>query len=170
MNIKRDVRVKIGLRGGTAFSISFLLSGFVDQISKFWITQVFSPGDSIPLIENIFYLSYLRNKGLIFGYVTLPFPLVIILNALVLFFIITLGIGPARYLLPHRGKLEKIKMVRITLGIIGGGVGGNFCDRIFRKEVIDFLDFKIWPVFNLADVFVVIGVALLAREILIQTQ
>ncbi len=154
----------------TQFLTFFLLSAFFDQISKFWVTQILSPGNSIPLIKNILYLSYFKNKGLIFGYLALPFSLIVILNILVLFLIVVWGISPVRCLLSNRVKLEKTKMVRITLGIIGGGVGGNSCDRIFRKGVIDFLDFKIWPVFNLADVFIVIGVVLLAREILTQTQ
>jgi signal peptidase II len=59
----------------------------------------------------------------------------------------------------------------LSLGLILGGAGGNLVDRIFRGEVVDFLHFRLWggyqwPDFNLADSFIVVGVALLIVELL----
>ncbi len=53
-------------------------------------------------------------------------------------------------------------MAEISFGLILGGALGNLLDRLIHGAVIDFLDFRIWPVFNLADSAITIGVILLA--------
>jgi signal peptidase II len=63
------------------------------------------------------------------------------------------------------------RLSALSLGMILGGAGGNLVDRIFRGEVVDFLHFRLWggyqwPDFNLADSFIVVGVALLLIELL----
>ena len=72
----------------------------------------------------------------------------------------TLGILAALFrtiLRPDRGK-----WVPLCLGLILGGAAGNLIDRIRFGGVVDFLDFRIWPVFNVADSCITIGAALLA--------
>ena len=56
---------------------------------------------------------------------------------------------------------EKEKLLQVLVGFILGGTIGNLIDRVAYSYVIDFLDFRIWPVFNLADSFVCIGVIVL---------
>ncbi len=55
--------------------------------------------------------------------------------------------------------------VRISLGLQLGGAMGNLIDRIFRGYVVDFVDIGFWPIFNIADLSIVIGVALLAYHL-----
>jgi signal peptidase II len=58
------------------------------------------------------------------------------------------------------------KILRIGLGLVLGGALGNLVDRLRFGKVVDFLDFRVWPVFNLADTAIFIGVCLLAWELL----
>lgn len=52
----------------------------------------------------------------------------------------------------------------------GGGAAGNLIDRIFRGSVVDFFDFRIWPVFNIADIAIVVGVGCIIYSLLFETK
>jgi signal peptidase II len=60
--------------------------------------------------------------------------------------------------------------LRVSLGLQLGGALGNLSDRVRLGSVVDFVDFKIWPVFNLADLAIVVGVSLLAFHLLFVQQ
>ncbi len=113
----------------------------VDQISKNWVLSHLQAGKTIPVIKGIFHLSFVQNTGIAFG---------LFQNANLFFlitsFIIMLGVI---YTLLHTGKDEK--KLHVLLGMVLGGAMGNIVDRIFLGYVVDFLDFRIWPVFNVAD-------------------
>jgi len=123
---------------------------FLDQISKFYIRQILSPGDSLPIIKGIFHLTYLSNPGGAFGILPIyPFLLIISL--------VTVGL----IIFYSRKAQPKSIAQGIGLGFVLGGAIGNLIDRLSWGRVIDFLDFRIWPVFNLADSAIVIGSAIL---------
>lgn len=124
---------------------------FADWLSKFYIKENLSVGESIPVIKDFFYLTYLKNKGVIFG-LFFPHPiLVTILSGVV---VLALAI--------FSGKISrKNHWFKINLGLLWGGLLGNFFDRLWDRDVIDFLDFRLWPVFNLADMAMCIGAGLL---------
>jgi signal peptidase II len=135
--------------------ILFLVAFFIfltDWISKLWVRQNFSPGGSIPLIEDFFYLTRVENSGFFFGLVSLKKSLSISVTVLVILSLIILG----------RRISRKSGWARIGLGLIVGGAGANFWDRLGDGQVTDFLDFRLWWVFNLADVAVCIGVGIFA--------
>ena len=125
-----------------------------DQLSKFLTLKYFSLGESLPIIPNVFHLSYVCNKGLAFGlfsgrnleHLWIFYVCLIIIIFVHLFY---------RKLFP--GK----KSTQVLLALILGGAVGNLIDRIRFGCVIDFLDFRIWPVFNLADSAITIGTLLL---------
>jgi len=121
-----------------------------DWISKLWVRQNFSLGVSIPLIEDFLYLTHLENSGFFFGLVSLKKSLSIPVNSLVILCLIILGSRIS----------QKSLWVRIGLGLMVGGAGANFWDRLGDGRVTDFLDFRLWPVFNLADVAICAGVAI----------
>lgn len=128
----------------------------IDQGSKAAVQILMYLGESIPVLPPVFYLTYIMNPGAAFG---------ILPNQKVLF--ITTGILLITGVLVGYRKLppEK-KLLRFSLGLVLGGALGNLLDRLRFGRVVDFLDFRVWPVFNLADTAIFIGVCLLAWELL----
>jgi|TARA_B100001964_G_C14215486_1_gene592562 signal peptidase II len=121
----------------------------LDQITKFLIKINFKLNESLSIIKNIFHLTYTHNFGAGFG--------ILQNQQWILIFISIIVIGVIFYYF-DRIK-DKETLLQIIVGFILGGTIGNLIDRISYGFVIDFLDFRIWPVFNLADSFVTIGVA-----------
>ncbi len=68
----------------------------------------------------------------------------------------------------NRQRLKSLSLYNISLGFILAGALGNLIDRLFFGYVIDFLDFRIWPVFNVADSAITIGAILLGWSILVK--
>lgn len=127
----------------------------IDQISKLLVVNLLTKTDSITIIKNFFYLTYINNDGAAFSILVGKRILLILIAVLVIVMLI-------RYIKKNNIQ-NKLELVSISL-IIGGSLG-NLMDRVVRGYVIDFLDFKIFnynfPIFNLADTFIVIGVFLL---------
>ena len=120
----------------------------LDQISKIQVVNSMKLGESVPIIEKFFYLTYTLNPGAAFG--ILPNQRVFFLLigvALLIWFI---------FFYPRLKKMEKLLKFGIILGVSGSI--GNLIDRFQTGYVIDFLDFKIWrAIFNVADVAIVCG-------------
>ncbi|MEE9315688.1 MAG: signal peptidase II [bacterium] len=119
----------------------------VDQFSKYIIRQKMSLAESIPIIKSVFHITYVENRGIAFGLFPQGSSLFIVISL-----IIILGI-----IFFERKKVIKSLKEKFCLGLILGGALGNLIDRLRFGFVIDFLDFRIWPVFNLADSGVCIG-------------
>ena len=143
--------------------IIFILACFLillDQLSKNFIVNHFILGESKEIITNFFSISSHRNRGAAWG----------ILQDSRLFFIIVTIIFIAiltYYLYKQRDSLSNFD--KGTFALIYGGAIGNFIDRLTRHAVVDFLDFKIFgydfPIFNLADCFICVGVVFLLFKI-----
>lgn len=136
-------------------SIIFII---IDQLSKIIIVNNLTNNKSIEVIKSFFYLTYTNNKGAAFSILT-GRRILLILVALIV-------IGVLIYYV-IKNKIEG-KVNKIALSLVIGGSIGNLIDRILRGAVIDFIDVKIFgynfPIFNLADTFIVIGVFLLIIE------
>ena len=120
----------------------------LDQISKMHIENSMALGESIPIIEKFFYLTYTLNPGAAFGILPNQREFFLLIGVLLLigFFIFY----------PRLSKMKKLLKFGIILGVSGSI--GNLIDRIQTGYVIDFLDFKIWrAIFNIADVAIVCG-------------
>lgn len=127
----------------------------IDQMSKLIIEAFLELGESITVIPNFFALTYVRNTGAAFS---------ILEGKMIFFYVITvIAVGGMLHYLSKTPK-EQIWM-RLSLILMLGGAVGNFIDRVMYQYVRDFLDFTIFgydfAVFNLADSFLCIGVALL---------
>jgi len=133
--------------------VSVILS--LDQLSKFIVTSNVSYFQPVPVIKNFFYISLVHNRGAAFGILKNQTPLFIFTSILAIILII---------LNLKSGKNGK--SYSIFLSLILAGALGNLIDRVFFGYVIDFLDFRIWPVFNVADSAITIGAVLLAWNIL----
>ena len=126
----------------------------LDFFSKLIITNILKLGESIKIIDNFFYITYVQNKGAAWSILEDKRILLLIITVIVLFLI-------NKFM--NKEQLDKLES--LSYGIIIGGIVGNLVDRIFRGYVIDFLDFKIfnynYPVFNLADTLIVVGIIMM---------
>ena len=133
-------------------TIVFLI---IDIVSKLVINNLMDVYDSVIVIRNIFNITYVRNTGAAWSLFAGRTWLLIIVSLIIISFIIL-------YIYKNRPK-NKFEMIGYSL-VLGGAIG-NFIDRIVYGYVIDFLDFNIfgydYPIFNIADTFIVIGVIML---------
>ncbi len=147
--------------------ITAIIAFILDRLSKVAILKyVFGLdfpdpsgfGESVPVLKDIFHITYHGNEGMAFGMLAGNRMLLIILCAVILAVLCI-----AVYRLKPKGILATI-----SIGMVIGGAIGNMFDRITYGFVIDFLDFCMinYPIFNVADCFVVVGTVLLAIYIL----
>ena len=122
----------------------------LDQFTKFLALNHLASQDSIPVIPGIFHLTFVFNRGIAFGlFHEKPGILLTLIS-------ISLGV-----LLYFGMKMRNVRSLQWwALGLILGGAVGNWIDRIRFGAVVDFLDFRVWPVFNIADSAITIGVVL----------
>jgi signal peptidase II len=129
-----------------------------DQLSKFWIVKHLLPGD-ILWDAGFLQIIHVQNTGAAFGIFKDHTPALIAVDFIGIFVILFLVFG-----LRNRWPFIKNMLVLTGIGLILGGTIGNLIDRLRPPlhQVTDFLDLKIWPVFNVADASVTIGVIILA--------
>ena len=142
------------------FSLIGLLIVFVDQLSKTWIRTHLTIGQSIYDI-GFLRITHISNTGAAFGlFQDQSFALTII--AFIGVVVIVLSV-----LFSHRYLYIINNMQgKVALGLMLGGAVGNLVDRIGLGHVTDFIDFKIWPTFNVADSAVTVGIIIFAYTIL----
>lgn len=137
----------------------------IDQGTKVLIDRTMDLYSTIPVIENFFNITYVRNKGAAFSFLAdsswrLPFFIMISLVAICVIIVVFIRLRPDQ------------KFTAVSLSLIFAGAIGNLIDRVRFGEVIDFLDAHWythhWPVFNVADTAICIGVGLLAIDMFIE--
>jgi signal peptidase II len=136
----------------------FLVAGIVvalDQLSKYLVRVNMYEGQSIPE-HGFFRFTYGTNTGGVFGFFSNQTFLITVAAVISVVVII----------LYSRHKMAQSMLVKVSLGLILGGSIGNLIDRIRLGAVTDFIDVGAWPVFNLADSAIDIGVVLLIIYIL----
>lgn len=133
----------------------------IDQLTKVYIDRSMQLYQSIPVVDGLFSITYLRNKGAAFSFLAnaswrLPFFILVSCIAVVA---IMVAFGKLR---------DDQRLAAVSLTLILSGAVGNLIDRIRLGEVIDFLDVywrsHHWPAFNVADSAICVGVALLALD------
>jgi len=133
----------------------------VDQLTKLYIDGTMKLYQSIPVIDGLFNITYLRNRGAAFSFLAeaswrLPF------------FLIATVIAVIAILVAFRKLRDDQRFAAVSLTLILSGAVGNLIDRVRMGEVIDFLDVywknHHWPAFNVADSAICVGVALLALD------
>lgn len=140
------------------------LAGLIlDQASKLYIHASMSLYQTIPVIDGLFNIFYIRNKGAAFSFLAHA-------SWRVPFFIAVSSVASLVILVAF-GKLRNDqKLAQVSLAMIFSGAVGNLIDRVRLGEVIDFLDVywksHHWPAFNVADSLICVGVALLALDML----
>ena len=127
----------------------------IDVVSKILVSNLMDVYDSVIIVRDVFYITYVRNTGaawsMFAGKTWLLIGVSLIIIGLICFYI-------------YKNK-PKSKKEMVGYSLVLGGAIGNFLDRIIYGYVIDFFDFYIfgydYPIFNMADVFIVIGVMIL---------
>ncbi len=128
---------------------------FLDQITKFLALRFLQLNTPVILIKNFLNLTLVHNRGAAFG---------LFQNQLFMFVLISIF---AIALILHNLRNKKNSFIfKLSLSLILGGSTGNLIDRLRFGFVVDFLDLRIWPVFNLADSVITIAAVLLTWELL----
>lgn len=123
----------------------------VDQFTKYLVTSNMSEGMGIPIIDGVFHLTFILNPGAAFG----------ILENNRWFFVVT-AVSVLLFLFYYRRAImAESKLAQLGIALFAGGALGNLIDRIRTGLVIDFFDFRIWPIFNVADIAICLGVGLI---------
>ncbi len=141
-------------------AIVIILMVLLDQLVKYWALIKLSAIGTIPLIDGVFHLTYVENRGAAFGILQDQRWLFLVMTPIIL--------AVLAYVL-HK-KYIRTKLGRVSVYLIAAGAVGNLIDRAWHGFVVDLFDFRLihFPVFNVADIYVVIGVALFFYYYLIQ--
>lgn len=126
----------------------FLILLLIDQMSKYYIINNFAPGQSNAIIKGVIHFTYIQNPGLALGIFSGRFGLILGLQALVLV---------ALYIIKKLYFSSNI-IINFSFILTYSGAVGNIIDRLVHGYVVDFIDIQVWPVFNLADSYIVVGV------------
>ncbi|HBG61073.1 MAG: signal peptidase II [Omnitrophica WOR_2 bacterium GWF2_38_59] len=122
-----------------------------DRLTKSFFSELLSFGESLPIIYNVLHMTMVHNTGIAFGFLkghgAVPIIMTVIAFALLIFNIY--------YYRKNDEALTRSYIVAFSL--IFGGAIGNLIDRITLGYVVDFIDFRFWPVFNIADSAITIG-------------
>lgn len=118
----------------------------LDQVTKYAVRQSLALGESIPVIPPIFSLTHVTNYGIGFGLLQNMVPFVVAASV-----VIILGLGYYVKSFPNK------PLISFCFALLWGGSLGNLIDRLYFGYVTDFLNFHIWPVFNIADSAISIG-------------
>jgi signal peptidase II len=123
----------------------------LDQLVKWLVQTEMDLGETIPVIPHIFHLTYIHNPGAAFG--ILPHQEWFFLAIVVVLF--------GAYFVMRKKIPQKPVYFPMAVAMLLGGALGNAIDRVRYGSVVDFFDFRIWPIFNVADIFICVGVALI---------
>jgi signal peptidase II len=127
----------------------------LDQLTKFIVAEEMSRGESRRVLGDFFRLTYVHNDGAAFG---------LDLGNRWSFIVVTVLVSA--FIVFYYARSERTPLARWALAMILGGALGNLADRVRIGEVVDFLHLSVagfsWPIFNVADIGVSVGVGLLA--------
>ena len=126
-----------------------------DQLTKHVVTSHLALDDGIHVIGP-FWIHHVQNSGIAFGLFASATPVVIVLT----------GIAVAWMLAFFARSGARHPVLPVALGLVIGGSVSNLLDRVRLGYVTDFIDLRYWPAFNLADSFIVVGVAVLLGTLL----
>lgn len=150
------VRSRLLVWGGAAFVVA------LDQLSKAWVVRhlpAYTPVDWIPQLASLFSFTFVKNTGVAFGLFPQLGGIFTVFSAVVI----------AGILIFQHVIAGTDFWLHGALGLVTGGALGNLIDRLTRGYVVDFIDvnfwpFRQWPVFNVADSAIVVGVTILLLD------
>lgn len=131
-----------------------LIVGIVilDQLVKYLVSSSMELHQSIPVIRDIFHITYIHNDGAAFRLLQGQQGFLILVTSITLAAVLVY-----LYQIRRSGHWSLL----LSLALLAGGGIGNLIDRVRFRYVVDYLDLRIWPVFNIADICVVVGCGML---------
>ena len=126
-----------------------------DRVTKYLVVTSMTEGQSLPVVEGIFHWTYVLNPGAAFGMMA---------HNRILFLAVGAAVVAAVWYF-RRDILAEGPLVRSGAALFLGGALGNLWDRVQTGLVVDFFDFRVWPVFNVADIAICVGAALVVLGI-----
>jgi len=137
--------------GSAGLALTLALSVFLaDQVLKKLVEGSMRLGETIPVIPHVLHLTYIKNDGGAFGILGGQSGLLLLGSIIAVAFVLwTLFKG------------SPTRATTLGCGLILGGAAGNLLDRLSTGLVTDYVDLRVWPVFNTADAAIVLGVAIL---------
>ena len=126
-----------------------------DRVTKYLVVTNMTEGQSLPGVEGIFHWTYVLNPGAAFGMMA---------HNRILFLAVGAAVVAAVWYF-RRDILAEGPLVRSGAALFLGGALGNLWDRVQTGLVVDFFDFRVWPVFNVADIAICVGAALVVLGI-----
>lgn len=153
------------------YLIASILAGVVialDQLTKNLVLARFRLGESYTIIENFFNLTFVKNFGAAFGFLSQSHP-----EFREIFFLVMPPAAMIVIFFLLKGVKNNDRVQILALSSILGGAIGNYIDRLRFRYVVDFLDFHwfnqySWPAFNIADAGIVIGVGILMIQMFLE--
>jgi len=145
-----EKRLGAGLWQWLSFALVVVCAFGADQLTKWLVTSRLALGSSVSIAGSL-EISHVQNSGIAFGFFSQATSLVIVLTSTVVLWMV--------FFFAHSGARHPL--LPAALGLVVGGSVSNLFDRVVHGYVTDFVDFGFWPSFNLADTFIVCGVAVL---------
>lgn len=139
-----------GVRQWAGLAAIVIAAVTADQVTKQVVARALALGEEVE-IAGPFSIHHVHNSGIAFGFFASATSIVIAVTAV--------AVGWMLVFFTRSGARHPV--LPVALGLVLGGSLGNLLDRVRLGHVTDFLDFRFWPAFNLADVFIVVGVATL---------
>ncbi|MGN0704701.1 MAG: signal peptidase II [Lentihominibacter sp.] len=128
-----------------------------DRLVKLLVSSNMTVGETIPLIENFFHITYVQNRGAAFSMWEQQWLILVLLPAVVML---------AGMILLYVRRKAWNRFYLLSIAFICGGGLGNLIDRVAQGYVVDMFDFRVFPVFNIADIFICAGCGLLLLYII----
>jgi signal peptidase II len=138
-----------------ALAITFAVFS-LDRATKIFFSKLLSAGESFPLIRRVFHITLVHNTGIAFGFFKDQGSVFIIIPLIA----VVLLIFNIYYYRQNNEVMNRTYIVSFSL-ILGGALG-NLMDRVVHGHVIDFIDLRVWPVFNIADSAITVGAVIIA--------
>ncbi len=125
-----------------------------DRLTKIFFSKLLAVGETIPVIKNVFHFTLVHNTGMAFGLFKD--------HGIVFIIVPVIAVALLVYNIYYYRENENLSRSYIfAFSLILGGAIGNLFDRIFAGHVIDFIDLRVWPVFNIADSAITIGAVII---------
>lgn len=142
---------RLGIRNTIYFVLTASITILIDQVTKLLVVKYVEQGDPLTVIPGFFKITHSTNTGAAFG---------LFRGSSNIIFFVAICVLALLFVLFFKVWSRERRLFSISAGLMIGGAIGNQIDRLARGRVIDFLDFKWWAIFNVADIAILVGVLL----------
>jgi len=146
------------MSGRIKAAYSFLGILLIDQLVKFYVELTMLPGETIPVAAPFFHITFVLNPGAAFG----------IFRDQQWLFLATAIVFSIAFLVFYERLRRSGVLIHYGSVALAAGAVSNLIDRIRLGHVVDFFDFRIWPVFNIADIAIVLGTGAVLWALFVQ--